>query len=79
MAPGKEYDGSAIRDDGAENLFTSIGQRVRDLEIDHTVNIKHSNDETSRSGEDRAEAKVIDKIESLCMSCGENVSFPQLI
>ena len=76
MAPRNEYDGSAIRDEREEDLFTTIGRRVERLEIDETINVKRGSNEAGADGDERAEAKVVDKIESLCMNCEENVSRP---
>ena len=74
MAPQNEYDGSTIRDEREDDLFTAIGKRVESLQINDTVNVKRSGEDVSENEDDRAEAKVMDKIESLCMNCEENVS-----
>ena len=78
MAPRNEYDDSAIRDEREEDLFTTIGKRVERLEIDDTVNVKRGKNEIGAGEDERAEAKVVDIIESLCMNCEENVGHPSL-
>ena len=74
MAPAAEYDGSTVRDEREDDLFTAIGKRVQSLDIDEHVNIERTNDEGGGDVDDRAEAKVTDVIESLCMNCHKNVS-----
>ncbi|KAL8792107.1 MAG: hypothetical protein Q9195_005282 [Heterodermia aff. obscurata] len=71
MAPRKEVEGSTSYDEREEDLFTAIGRRVQDLEIDDTVKVTRF-DEGNEAEDDRAEAKVVDKIESLCMNCEDN-------
>ena len=73
MTPQSELDGSAIRDEREEDLFTAIGRRVQDLEIDDTARLKRA-DEDEGTEHERAEARVVDRIESLCMNCQDNVS-----
>ena len=73
MTPRKEVEGSTYNDEREEDLFTAIGRRVQDLEIDDTAKVKRF-DEGNQSEDERAEAKVVDKIESLCMNCEDNVS-----
>lgn len=74
MAPREEVEGSTSYEEREEDLFTAIGRRVQDLEIDDTARVKRL-DGGDMTEDDRAEAKVIDKIESLCMNCEDNVSF----
>ena len=74
MAPREEVEGSTSYEEREEDLFTTIGRRVQDLEIDDTARVKRL-DGGDMTQDDRAEAKVIDKIESLCMNCEDNVSF----
>ena len=74
MSPAAEYDGSTVRDEREEDLFTAIGKRVQSLEIDEHVNIKRVKDEGDEDVDDRAQAKVTDVIESLCMNCQNDVS-----
>ena len=73
MASREEVEGSTSHDEREEDLFTAIGRRVQDLEIDDTAKVKHFG-EGNKTEDDRAEAKVVDKIESLCMNCEDNVS-----
>lgn len=73
MTPRKEVEGSTSHDERDEDLFTAIGRRVQDLEIDDTAKVKRF-DAGDKTEDDRAEAKVVDKIESLCMNCEDNVS-----
>ena len=74
MSPAAEYDGSTVRDEREEDLFTAIGKRVQNLEINDHVNIQRVEDEGGGDVDDRAEARVTDVIESLCMNCHKNVS-----
>ena len=73
MTSRKEVEGSAFHEEREEDLFTAIGRRVQDLEIDGTAKVKRF-DEENETEDDRAEAKVVDKIESLCMNCEDNVN-----
>ena len=73
MTPREEVEGSTPYDEREEDLFTAIGKRVQDLEIDDTARVKRF-DEENETEDDRAEAKVVDKIESLCMNCEDNVN-----
>lgn len=75
MTPQNEVDGSNVRDEREDDLFTAIGKRVQDLEIDDTTRLNRL-DEDNEEGDERAEARVVDKIESLCMNCQDNVSVP---
>lgn len=75
MVPAEEYDGTTVRDEREDDLFTAIGKRVQRLDVDDTVNIKRAGDEAKGDEDERAEARVTDVIESLCMNCEENVSF----
>ena len=74
MAPATEYDGSTVRDEREDDLFTTIGNRVQSLDIDEHVNIERIKDAGGGNVDDRVEARVTDVIESLCMNCHENVS-----
>ena len=73
MTPRKEVEGSISYDEREEDLFTAIGKRVQDLEVDDTAKVKRF-DEGIESEDDRAEVKVVEKIESLCMNCEDNVN-----
>lgn len=74
MSPAAEYDGSTVRDEREDDLFTAIGKRVQSLEVDEHVNIERVKDEGGGDVDDRAEARVTDVIESLCMNCQKDVS-----
>lgn len=76
MTPQNEIDGSKVRDEREDDLFTAIGKRVQKMEIDDTTRLKRL-DEDNEDGDERAEARVVDKIESLCMNCQDNVSVPK--
>ena len=73
MTPRKEVEGSNYYDEREEDLFTAIGRRVQDLEVDDIAKVKRF-DEGIESEDDRAEVKVVEKIESLCMNCEDNVN-----